>query len=710
VWLCACSLTKFCILAGLKLAAATELSTITDSSVYSVKEYSGSQHSFEQTMSREGGIRQLSGLREHSIAILKDGGLALSGISGPWMEPPASLQRNAKGFAGVAAGVEHTLVILSTNGGVVAWGNDTLAAFSSMPSDVASGSAGGGAAWVAAGAQHSLVLCKDGTLRAWGKDFGQIGIPTEVSSGKVKAIAAGAYHNLAIMDTGVLVAWGTYQDMSLVTVPPELQSSSTGRTAVIAISAGYDYSLALTADGTVHAFGVNPSGVLEVPSRARTEVKAIAAGWNHSVALLESGEIVTWGDTSLGQTLGLPLLTSPVADRVEASLLQTFVLTRIDTTPPPDSTPFDTTPAPPFLFHMSVPPPIDYPPLAMVRPTPPLTSPPSQSPLPPSTGSDTMPQEGYGAFSWGDKYTSLVLQRGVAAVSLGWHHALLLMADGSVQAYGVNLKGQTYVPQDKIGNRATAVAAGGNHSLVLLSDGSVVAFGSNDNKQVDPLPPEVLPGGMGAIAIAAGFSFSLIVLRSGAVVGVGSNIMGELNIPHAAQFGVTTVSAMGLMCAALKSSGELLVWGFNVSEGSNGIMTGLPSNVNTVGVANVSVGMGHIAAMLQNGQVALWGDNMDGQVTLTQEIMASGIVTVVAGGWHTLLLTKAGQVHAIGFNESGQVSVPRGVNNPTEAGTLGSVSAIAAGWHSSWALRPLQAESATPSPGNLLTAHEHGQN
>jgi alpha-tubulin suppressor-like RCC1 family protein len=527
---------------------------------------------------------------------------------------------------------------------------------------------------VAAGAQHSLVLCKDGTLRAWGKDFGQLSIPTEVSSSKVKAIAAGAYHNLAIMDTGALVAWGTYDDTTLVMVPPELYLNSSSNQPVIAISAGYDFSLALTADGAVHAFGINPSGVLEVPARAKSGVKAIAAGFNHSVALLASGELVTWGSTSLGQTQGVPNTTTPVADQVEASWAFTYVLTRISGSDPP--------------------PPPSPPPSSPLPPSPPPSPPPSNSTLPSDSG--TIPAEGCGTFEWGNTDLSLALQRGVVAISASWDHVLMLKADGSVIAFGFNPQGQTYVPSDKIKNLAVAVAAGANHSLVLLSDGTVIGFGGNTHNQIDPLPPEVLPGGSGAISIAAGRDFSLFVLRDGSVIGIGRNFLGEINIPQAARSDVVAVSSSGMMNAALKASGELIVWGFNNSETGNGLISDVPPEIAAVGVANVSVGLSHIAVILKNGQAAIWGDNSDGQTTFPNGVTPKDVKAIAAGGWHTVLLTKQGQVHAIGSNLAGQTTVPSSVNSATEAGTSGLAVAVAAGWSTSWALRPLKPEEPVP--------------
>src|SRR4051812_26002717 len=73
---------------------------------------------------------------------------------------------------------------------------------------------------IAAGAYHSLALCSDGTVAAWGSNVsGQLGntsaaqitrYPVAVSLGGRKAVglAAGETHSLARCSDGTVVAWG----------------------------------------------------------------------------------------------------------------------------------------------------------------------------------------------------------------------------------------------------------------------------------------------------------------------------------------------------------------------------------------------------------------------------------------------------------------------------------------------------------------------
>ena len=199
---------------------------------------------------------------------------------------------------------------------------------------------------VAAGGAHSLALCSDGTVAAWGDNtYGQLGdntttqrlVPVAVNTasgvsalfGKtVVAIAAGNFHSLALCSDGTVAAWGSNDSGQLGdntttsrNVPVAVNTASGvsalfGKT-VVAIAAAARHSLALCSDGTVAAWGLTPHGQLGdntttsslVPVAVNTAsgvsalfgktVVAIAAGGNHSLALCSDGTVVAWGYNSL---------------------------------------------------------------------------------------------------------------------------------------------------------------------------------------------------------------------------------------------------------------------------------------------------------------------------------------------------------------------------------------------------------------------------
>jgi alpha-tubulin suppressor-like RCC1 family protein len=193
---------------------------------------------------------------------------------------------------------------------------------------------------VATGGNFSLGLSSAGEVFSWGSDFnGQLGDGTAGGSrtepvavvadgalaGKiVTAIAAGADHALALTSDGEVFAWGDnsrdqlgtedWRD-SAVPVAVDTRGALSGKT-VVAIAAGENHSLALSADGEVIAWGENTDGKLGngsttapgVPVKvdaagalAGKRVVAIAAGDNHSAVLTADGRVFTWGSNFNGQ-------------------------------------------------------------------------------------------------------------------------------------------------------------------------------------------------------------------------------------------------------------------------------------------------------------------------------------------------------------------------------------------------------------------------
>ena len=127
-------------------------------------------------------------------------------------------------------------------------------------------------------------------------------------------IAAGNQHSLALTADGSLWAWGWNLSGQLgdgTTTNRSTPVRVQGPSNVQQIAAGHQHSLALTADGSLWAWGDNSSSQLgDGTTTSRTtpvqvqgldNVRQIAAGLTHSLALTADGSLWAWGGNSAGQ-------------------------------------------------------------------------------------------------------------------------------------------------------------------------------------------------------------------------------------------------------------------------------------------------------------------------------------------------------------------------------------------------------------------------
>nr|MDJ0720838.1 CARDB domain-containing protein [Desulfobacterales bacterium] len=225
-------------------------------------------------------------------------------------------------------GSGHTLA-LKTDGSILSWGSNYYGqvgngANENIATPVAVNNLTG-VIDVEGGDLYSLALLDNGTVWAWGYNWGgQLGtgdrtasnIPVQVSvlSG-IGKISAGGAHSLAIKNDGTLWTWGsnTYGQLGngnagdYATTPAQL----TGIPSVVDIAAGSSHSLAVTADGTVWAWGYNSNGQLGDGStvdsttpfqvQGLADIVAIAAGSKNSFAISSDGSLWAWGYNSCGR-------------------------------------------------------------------------------------------------------------------------------------------------------------------------------------------------------------------------------------------------------------------------------------------------------------------------------------------------------------------------------------------------------------------------
>ena len=323
------------------------------------------------------------------------------------------------------------------------------------------------------------------------------------------AIAPGYRHSLALDVSGTVYAWGANGsgEVNSGTVSSTPVTTPTAQTSYArAIAAGFQHSIAIGPTGSVQIWGMLGNGTLNL---GNSPAIAIAAGDYHGVALTADGKVWTWGYNSYGQlgVSGTPAsLMTPIpvslpkpARAVSAGPSYTLVLLA-------DGTVYGFGSNQSYTLNSS--------------------------------------NQFYNAFS----PVRIGTLSGVRAIAAGGTHALALMADGTLRAWGNDASGQlgdgrtgtfstTPVPVNGI-DRVQAISAGNSASLAVRANGSVWAWGYNgDGALGDPAlsiynttitAPHQVPG-LTAVAAVAGPSGTVAVVQAaGTIKSFGSNANGQL--------------------------------------------------------------------------------------------------------------------------------------------------------------------------------------
>ncbi|MFT3942205.1 MAG: hypothetical protein QM705_00070 [Ancrocorticia sp.] len=300
------------------------------------------------------------------------------------------------------------------------------------------------------GPTHTVALTSEGTVYTWGDGAaGALGNNSTTSSAKAVEVEFPDFEEIDEEEE--------YEEYE------EYEEDYYGSPEFTQVASGKSFSLALTSDGELYAWGANDSGQLgdatftgrSTPVRAQSLIGAtfeqISAGSRHAVALGSDGNAYAWGSNQLGQLGNGTNAFSAVPALVSAPEGITF--TQVD----------------------------------------------AAENLSGAIGSDGA------AYVWGSG--TLPLAEGVEAsnipvkvqppegvtfkeISVAPSHILALATDGSAYAWGLNSYGTIGAGQDfgprtltpvKVaapeGVKFTRVAAGDEHSLALSSDGYVYAWG-----------------------------------------------------------------------------------------------------------------------------------------------------------------------------------------------------------------------------------------
>ena len=580
---------------------------------------------FSKTPLKLGGIGDVSAVSAGAafcLALKRDGtvwawganayGQLGDGSAGGARGTPTQVQ-GLSGVVAIAAGYYHALAVTG-EGTVWAWGRNHRGQLGDgtredrhSPVQVAELT---GVTSSCAGAAHSLALKADGTLWAWGSNgSGQLGNGTNTSSNSplqvsappdIKYVAAGYSHNLAATASGALYAWGS--DNNGECAAGVFTSHNTpvpvaGPSGVKAIAAGFFWSMAIDSSGSAWTWGSNIIGQLgdgRLVARSSPEqvsglgpARAVAAGEYHTLAIMPDGTVWAWGDNEAGQSGGDPSFSIP-PHQVQG-LLDITALSASD------------------YFNLAL----------------------SSDGTVWAWGENTYGQLGDGTYDWRPDPVQVQDLSDVIAIETGCYFSVALKSDGSVWAWGRNLYGELGdgttqghpLPAPVLGiDSAVSIGAEiySSHALAVLADGRVMAWGLNANGQLGDGTKEnrttpVQVQGIGDVIMArpGAWGFSIALKKDGTVWGWGANGRGHLGdgstadslapVQSAGLSGVTSIDVGDSHTLALKNDGTVWAWGTNfLGAAGQGDYSDqiVPAKVpGLFGVTQVSAGGDHSSAI-----------------------------------------------------------------------------------------------------------------
>lgn len=414
----------------------------------------------------------------------------------------------------IITGGAHHLAITS-DGSVIGWGSNTKGQLA-IPAALAN--AQDETVQLAAGDLHSAALInsyddeglKHTLVKVWGDNSkGQLSVPTKLINDTATplAIAAGAHHTIAYSteyDTATgseiltIESWGNNSTSS---VPSALRPIDALHDGVQKLMANGNHNAVLFGDGGIYEWYTTGSYTAH-PANSTTQYTTIAVGENHLLAITTDNTLVGWGDNSKNQ-LNIPTGVTCWDDVVSGN---NHVIA-IDCT------------GTVYAWGNNTKGQTTIPALA-------ITNIGARTQLV-AHGDHTVLmyqiEPTYELVRWGSNDNDLpTIRTDIQYMTAGVNHAMAIISDSTVIAWGDNSEGQSTVPSTL--TDAYSLANGTYHSLVLDNAGTIWGWGSNKAGQL------TIPSNLGQIIdITAGRDFSIAysMAPSGAVDDNGTPILTD---------------------------------------------------------------------------------------------------------------------------------------------------------------------------------------
>ncbi|NNF13354.1 MAG: hypothetical protein HKN72_09030 [Gemmatimonadetes bacterium] len=282
---------------------------------------------------------------------------------------------------------------------------------------------------------------------------------------------------------------------------------------------------------------------------------------------------------------------------------------------------------------------------------------------------------------------------GFVSLATGASHVCGLDSSGRASCWGANEGGQlgdgtrsdrpapVAVRTDQI--RFSTLTAGVTHTCGLAGGGVPVCWGQNlngqvgDGSRVDRLSPVTVGGGMQFRSLVAGWNHTCGLSDNGNAFCWGLNSDGQLGdgsrldrlIPELVRAAINSSLAAGSAHTCGISGPQVLCWGKNDSgQLGDGTTQGRPQPGAVQGLPGparqLAAGAVHTCALMSDGSVYCWGQNLHGQLgngsmqNATQATRVAGDVrfsSIHAGGALTCGWSLDGSQYCWGLNQYGQL-------------------------------------------------------
>lgn len=222
---------------------------------------------------------------------------------------------------------------------------------------------------------------------------------------------------------------------------------------------------------------------------------------------------------------------------------------------------------------------------------------------------------------------------GVTSFAAASGHACGVWPDKTAKCWGSNAFGVAGVGNDEYTIKtptpvkdltdAASVGVGQNHSCAMKNDGTVWCWGYGSsgqlgNGQTEKVnAPVQVTGLTDATQLAVATNTSCALKKDATVVCWGEGF-DKTPQPVEAATGIASLDAQGFVCG-VKTDKTVVCWGRNeYGQLGDGTTDNRPKKAAPVaglaGVAQISVGIHHACALLDDGDVKCWGKNGHGQI------------------------------------------------------------------------------------------------